>query len=182
MGCHRAGTRPPEPLRAAFPAASRSLFPQLFPQGHRRSVGRGGGWGASGEEARGWRLGEAAPPARGSFQVGGLPGRGPRVSQGHLRLRTLQNGETGLRESRVCLHSAGYRLLVPAGLVVGIWTCPSLPGSKLSHGSPAPSEQNPHPSGAHKALLSYRDPHPRSQLPPHPYSTLVTPAFPVFLQ
>ena len=39
VGCHQAGTRPPEPLHAAFPEASRSLFPQLFLHGHRRRVG-----------------------------------------------------------------------------------------------------------------------------------------------
>lgn len=39
VGCHQAGTRPPEPLLSAFPEASRSLFPQLFLQGHRRRVG-----------------------------------------------------------------------------------------------------------------------------------------------
>lgn len=98
VGCHQAGTRPPEPLRAAFPEASRSLFPQLFLRGPRRRVGGEGRRRGGHEEcwARIWEFGgrgaslAEGPVCPGAVQASGLyPRWGNRVQRKGGSVRIL---------------------------------------------------------------------------------------------
>lgn len=99
VGCHQAGTRPPEPLHVAFPTASRSLFPQLLLQAHRRRVGGEGR--QTGGHVGIWELaGKGASLAEGPVCPGAVWASG-------LCLRWENRGS---KKGKVCPHSVHVQI------------------------------------------------------------------------